>query len=226
MALREYPELEQGSEEWLAVRCGMVTASTVGQLLTPTLKTASNDYSRGLTALLVAERITGHVEEVWVSNDMLRGQLDEPIARDVYSGHYEEATETGFMVRDDWGWSLGFSPDGLVGDHGLIEIKSRRPKKHLQTILADKVPAENMAQIQAGLLVSGREWCDYVSFCGGMPLFVKRVLPDPLWAEAIVNAVEAFEQTAAEMVRDYIDMTQGLPETERRIETSELGLVF
>jgi hypothetical protein len=82
------------------------------------------------------------------------------------------------MVRDDWGFSLGYSPDGLVGDDGLIEVKCRRQKKHLQTILADEVPPENMAQLQCGLLVSGREWIDYVSYCGGMPMYVKRVYPD------------------------------------------------
>ena len=64
----------------------------------------------------------------------------------------------GFMIRDDWGYRIGYSPDGLVGDDGLIEVKSRRPKKHLQTILANEVPAENIAQIQTGLLVSQRKW--------------------------------------------------------------------
>jgi hypothetical protein len=229
MALTEYPELEQGSEQWLEARRGLVTASTVGQLLTATGRPASNDTSRRLTLSLVAERITGYVEPVWVNDDMRRGQLDEPIARDLYTEHIAPhmtpATETGFMVRDDWGWSLGYSPDGLVGDYGLLEVKSRRQKKHLQTILADEVPAENMAQLQAGLLVSGREWIDYVSFSGGMPLWVKRVYPDPGWFTAIVEAVAAFEQAAEQMVDTYLDRTEGLPVTERRIET-DLGLVF
>jgi hypothetical protein len=222
MSLIELPDLEQGSEAWHDQRRGMVTASVVGQLLTATGKVANNDTSRGLTALLVAERITGYTEPTWVNDDMLRGQLDEPIARDLYADNFAygdgPVTEVGFMVRDDWGWCLGYSPDGLVGDHGLIEVKSRRQKKHLQTILADEVPPENMAQLQAGLLVSGREWIDYVSFCGGMPLWVKRVRPDPKWAEAIVDAVDAFEDTAAEMQKNYDLATRGLPATERRIE--------
>ena len=62
------------------------------------------------------------------------------------------------MVRTEPGWKLGYSPDGLVGDDGLIEVKSRRAKKQLQTILSGQVPAENMPQLQAGLLVSGRSW--------------------------------------------------------------------
>src|SRR5690606_36899576 len=135
-----------------------VTASVVGQLITTkTIKPAANDTSRALTALLVAERITGWSDPVYVSDDMMRGTLDEPVARDLYSKHYAPVVECGFMVRYEDGWRLGYSPDGLVGDDGLIEVKSRRAKAQLVTILADEVPASNMAQIQAGLLVSGRQ---------------------------------------------------------------------
>ena len=222
MALHVYDNLEQGSEQWLAARRGMVTASVVGQLLTPTGRPARNDYSRRLTLSLVAERITGYVEPVFVTEDMWRGIADEPVARDLYSGHFEEARETGFMVRDDWGFSIGYSPDGTVGDHGLIEVKSRRQKKHLQTILDDAVPPENMAQLQAGLLVSGREWIDYISFCGGMPLWVKCVTADPKWQESIVDAVAAFEQTAEEMAHNYDLATRGLPATQRRLDLDEI----
>jgi hypothetical protein len=216
MSLREFPELIQGSDEWFAVRRGIVTASVVGQLITTkTIKPAANDYSRGLTALLVAERITGWTEFVYSNAAMERGTMDEPIARGVYSEHYAPAVETGFMIRDDWGWKLGYSPDGLVGSDGLIEVKSRAPKKHLATILADEVPPENMAQIQCGLLVSGRDWCDYVSYCGGMPMWVKRVTRDDRWTDAIVDAVTAFEETAAQMVDTYLERVAGLATTER-----------
>jgi hypothetical protein len=214
--LREYCDLEQGTDEWHDVRRGIVTASVVGQLITTkTIRPANNDISRGLTTLLTAERITGYTEPTWVSDDMWRGIEDEPVVRDLYSEHYAPVTECGFLVRTGDGWTLGYSPDGLVGNDGLIEIKSRRAKKQLQTILADEVPAENVAQCQAGLLVSGRAWLDYVSYSGGMPLFVKRVLPDPRWFDAITAAVEQFEATAAEMVRAYTESTKGLPATER-----------
>jgi hypothetical protein len=220
MALHEMPDLEQGSPEWLEQRRGMVTASVVGQLLTATGRPASNDTSRRLTLSLVAERITGYVEPVWVNDDMLRGQLDEPIARELYAEHFAEepVTETGFLVRDDYGWSLGYSPDGLVGDYGLIEVKSPRAKTHIGTILADRMPDHHMAQVQCGLLVSGREWCDFVSYCGGLKPYVERIYPDPKWSDAIVDAVSAFEQRAEDMVSDYYARTDGLPATERRIE--------
>jgi hypothetical protein len=272
MTLHVHNALVQGSDDWFAARRGMVTASTVGQLLTldppdatavdcpnchaevnapcisaarktptpiktfhserttfaaslpPVIGTARNDQSQRLTLLLASERITGITDdrENFTSNDMLIGQLDEPLARDVYSGHYAEAVECGFMVEDRWGFSIGYSPDGLVGDDGLIEVKSPRAKEHLRTILADEVPARYMPQLQTGLLVSGRDWIDYVSFFGGMPLYVKRVLPDPRWAEAIVAAVTAFEQTVAEMARAYAVATQGLPATEPRIDFSDI----
>jgi hypothetical protein len=216
MTVKIFTDLEQGSDEWLAARCGIPTASVIGQLITPkTVKAAANDYSRALTMSLVAERITGHVEPIQTNADMERGTLDEPFARDLYSEHFAPATEVGFMTRDDWGYKIGYSPDGLVGDDGLIEIKSRRQKKHLSTILADEVPLENMAQIQCGLLVSGRDYLDYVSYCGGMPLFVKRVLPDPKWRTAIIVAVADFEQAAALMIANYKDSVIGLPPTTR-----------
>ena len=215
MSLTVYERMEQGTDEWLEARRGIVTASVVGKLITPTLKHANNDTSRGLVRELVAERITGRVVPTYPSRDMERGTLDEPYARDVYAEHYAPVVEVGFMVREINGHRLGYSPDGLVGDDGLIEIKSRQPKVHLAHILADKVPAENMAQIQCGLLVSGRQWCDYLSYCGGMPMWRKRVYPDPAWFSAIVAAATDFEAAVADITNTYHERVAGLPTTER-----------
>lgn len=226
MSLKVFKDLEQGSDEWYAARCGIVTASVVGQLVTPTLKTANNDTSRGLTMALVAERITGHVEPTQTSRAMERGTLDEPYARDIYSAHHAPVTELGFMVRNFGDFLIGYSPDGLVGDDGLIEIKSRAQKIQLKTVLANEVPAENMAQIQAGLLVSGRSWCDYVSYCGGMALWTKRVEPDERWHEAILAAVEAFENNALDITVKYLEAVNGLPETERIDHFAETEITF
>lgn len=215
MTLHVHDDIEQGTEEWLALRRGIVTASTVGKLLTPTLKVASNDTARGFIASLVAERITGTSETTFVNDDMLRGQLSEPIARDLYSGHYEQAVEIGFMRLEEDGWTLGASPDGLVGTDGGLEVKSPRAKGHILTILRDEVPAMYMPQIQACLLVSGRAWWDYCSYHAGLPLFVKRVYPDPQWFDAIRAACIAFEGKASEMVADYERRAARMPQTER-----------
>lgn len=208
-------DVEQGTEEWFAARCGLVTASVVGKLLTASLKVAGNDTSLDLTRHLAAERITGHVEETYSSRDMLRGTLDEPYARAAYSEQHAEAKEVGFMVRDFGSFRIGYSPDGIVGEDGLIEIKSRNQKNHVKNVLANDVPSENIAQIQCGLLVSGRKWCDYVDYSGGMALWPVRVYPDPEWQAAIMAAVVNFELNATEMISDYMQATEGLPLTER-----------
>ncbi|WP_058037068.1 lambda exonuclease family protein [Rhodococcus sp. KB6] len=221
--LIELPELEQGTDEWHDQRRGIVTASVVGKLVTSkTLKPASNDESRGLTRLLTAERITGWTDPTFVSDDMMRGIEDEPKARAKYAEHYNVTVrETGFMIRDDNGVKIGYSPDGLVGDDGLIEAKSRRQKKHLETILSGHPPIENMAQMQCGLLVSERKWCDYISYCGGMPMWISRVYPDQRWFDAILAAVDAFEASSAEMIRLYMESIAGFPMTERTFTEME-----
>ena len=226
MSLEIFTELEQGSPEWLAARCGIVTASVVGQLVTPTLKTANNDTSRGLTNTLVAERITGRVVQVFANAAMQRGTLDEPYARAKYAEHHAPVDEVGFIVRDFGKYKIGYSPDGLVGDDGLIEIKSRDPKKHLATILADAVPAENMAQCQTGLLVTGRAWIDYTSYAGGMPLWTKRVYPDIRWHTAIKEAVEQFENNSLDIIANYMEAVEGLPQTEYIDHFGELEITF
>lgn len=181
----------------------------------PIIEVADNDTSQGVTFTLIAERIAAFTEDTPMSSDMWRGVEHEPYARDVYAENYGAVEVVGFMLRDFGTWRLGYSPDGLVGDDGLIEVKCPRAKTHLRTILADEVPAHHMAQLQAGLLVSGRKWIDFVSFVAGMPLFRKRVTPDPIWFDAITAACVAFERTAAQTVADYRERVADMPQTER-----------
>lgn len=223
MTLHLYPNVEHDSPEWHDLRRGIVTASVVGRLITPaTIKVANNVDTRALTAELVSERITGWTHDNYVSFDMQRGHDDEPRAIKVYSDNWTNVTTCGFMVRDDWGFRIGYSPDGVVGEEGLFECKSRSPKKHLLTVLADAVPTECMAQLQCGLLVSGRPWIDYVSYSGGLALWVKRVYPDSRWQEAIVAAVAAFEEAAERMTASYTKAVAGLPMTERTPDYSQI----
>jgi len=215
MTLHVFDALEQGSDEWLDARRGIVTASVVKQLITPTGRAAANDYSRALTLELAAERITGESEFVFVNDDMQRGNEVEPLARDLYAQHFNRpVTQVGFMVEDKWGFRIGYSPDGLVGHDGLIEVKGPRAKKHLKTVFEDRVPAEYMAQIQCGLLVSGRQWCDFISYFGGMRMYPIRVHADPKWQDAIVLAVTEFERAVTEITNTYNARTEGLPATD------------
>ena len=216
MSLKIYEDLDQGSSEWLLARRGIVTASEVHKLLTSKGAVATNQTAREYIAELAAERITGHVEDVYVSREMELGTMNEPYARDGYAEYKGvQVDEVGFMVREYDGYKLGFSPDGLVSDEGLIEIKSRKPRIQINTILRDGVPNGNMAQIQMGLLVSGRKWCDYVSYSGGLPLWICRVLPDQHWQKNILEAVEQAEKAIQDLVQQFEVATHGLPIMER-----------
>lgn len=225
MTLHTFLHLVQGSDEWLEARRGILTASVIGKMITPsTLKPADNDTSRGVIMTLAAERITGHVEYVHPSFDMQRGTDDEPFAREKYAEHYAPVTEVGFMVREESTYRLGYSPDGLVGEDGLIEIKSRRANGQLLAFLSDRVPPANMAQLQAALFVTGRAWIDYVSFSAGLPLYVKRVYPDTAWHAAIAATAERFETEVGVIVDRFNRASEGYPATDRRPELDEIRI--
>ncbi|EQB06202.1 lambda exonuclease family protein [Sphingobium baderi] len=217
-----HAELIQGTDEWLAQRLGILCASEIKHILTAkTLKYASNDKERTHLFELLGQRITDYVEPHYVSDDMLRGRDDEIEARLQYSKHFAPVTEVGFITNDKWGFTIGYSPDGLVGDDGLIECKSRRAKYQIQTIAENEVPDEYMLQLQTGLLVSEREWIDFISYSGGLPMFVKRVYPNIEIQDAIVAAATAFEARIEERARQYHDTLAAMPvviPTERRIE--------
>lgn len=215
MSITIFDQLEQGSDEWLRARAGIITASNVRDLLSPkTLSVADNETSRARVRSLVAERITGRPEETSQSYDMLRGSLSEPHAREAYEQHYAPVTEVGFITRDFGDFTLGYSPDGLVEDHGLIEIKSPRPKTHLRTLTQDQVPIDYLPQLHQGLLVSDREWIDYVSYAPGYPLYVARVNRSPVWDRAILAAAEQAEQQAQELMAAYETAASKHPATE------------
>ena len=221
MSVRYHPDLIQGSEEWLAARCGMLTASEMKLIITPTLKIASNDKERSHLHELLAQRITKYVEPHYISDDMLRGKEDEIYAREHYAQHYAPVDEVGFITNDRWGFTIGYSPDGLVGDAGLIEIKSRRQKFQVETILAGVMPDDYAIQVQTGLLVAEREWLDFISYSGGLPMVTIRVYPDPKVQDAIVTAAMAFENRLTEKLAQYHDAQSSgarLIPTERRIE--------
>lgn len=201
--IKYFFDIEQGTEEWLSLRCGILTASEMRLIVAPTLNTASNDKERSHLFELLGQRITRHVEPRYIGDDMLRGHWDEVEARIKYRENFDFVQECGFITNDDHGFVIGYSPDGLVGDDGLIECKSRRQRFHVETIAEDKVPAEYLLQLHTGLLVSGRKWIDFVSYCGGMPMYVKRVFPDAEIQDAIIDAARAFESRIAIKLDEY-----------------------
>ena len=220
MSITIHRDLVQGTDEWLAARCGMLTASEMKLIVTPTGKAAANDKMRAHLYELLAQRLTGHVEPHFISDDMLRGQEDEGFARSLYAEQYAAVEEVGFITRDFGGFRIGCSPDGLVGDAGMIEIKSRRAKYQVATIIDDDMPPDFEIQVQTALLVSGREWCDFVSYSGGLPMAVLRVPADAAMQERILAAAEEFEQRLADALaiyRENVDRRR-FRMTERRVE--------
>lgn len=223
--IKFHNDIEQGTDEWFAARCGLLTASEVKHIITPTLKIANNDKTRQHVWEIAAQRISGYVEPSYVGDDMLRGHVDEVLARDLYSEHFAPVEECGFVTNDKWGFTLGYSPDGLVGDDGLIECKSRRQKYQVQTIVEHyrdgTTPSEYMLQLQTGLLVTERKWIDLISYSGGLHMIPMRVNADPAMQDAILGAAAAFEKSVNEAIKDYraaIEAGSRLVVTERHVE--------
>jgi hypothetical protein len=214
-------DVTQGSDDWFAARCGLLTASEMKLILTPTLKIAANEKERAHLYEILAQRITRYVEPSYIGDDMLRGYDDEDTARGLYAKRYAPVRQVGFITNDKWGFTLGYSPDGLVGDDGLIEIKSRKQKLHVQTIIEDvannAVPAEHLLQVQTGLLVTERAWCDFVSYSNGLPMTVVRAFPMPDVQAAILKAADEFETRLLQRAHQYSDALtkSGATPTER-----------
>ncbi len=170
-------EIKQGTPEWLQARFGCLTASRANDACAAETTAAYQNY----LWQLVAERETQLVEESFVSADMERGSELEPVARAAYEAHTGTfVTETGFWLHPEIKW-FGASPDGLVGDEGLIEIKCPRTSTHLKYRSEGKVPTKYKRQMICQLLCTGRKWVDFVSFDNRVreskQLFIVRYTP-------------------------------------------------
>jgi putative phage-type endonuclease len=174
-------DVEQRSEAWFAVRLGKATASKIADVMAKTKSGYSASRANYMSALLI-ERLTGRREEGFTSAAMQWGTDTEPQARAAYEfmeGHTVE--EVGFVDHPSVRMS-GASPDGFVGDDGLVEIKCPNTATHLELMLTDKIPAKYISQMQWQMACTGRAWCDFVSFDPRLPenlmLYVRRVARD------------------------------------------------
>jgi len=212
MTAKYYYDIEQGTDEWHDLRCGLLTASEFKLILTPTLKIANNDKTKGHVYDIAAQRISGYTEPFFETYDMARGSMEEHYAREYYDEFYGATKACGFVTNH----GLGFSPDGLVNDDGFIEIKSRRQKFQIETIIKDEVPKDYMMQIQSGLYITGREWCDFIQYSNGLPLFVMRVYVLDDYQDAIIESARIFEEKVAEVISIYEKNSKKLIKTERQ----------
>jgi putative phage-type endonuclease len=188
-------EIVQGSDAWKALRCGLVTASRVADIVAKT-KTGVSAMRANYLAQLICERLTGVVADSYTSPAMANGTETEPEARSAYE-FYESVTveEVSFVIHPTIN-NAGASPDGLVSTGGLVEIKCPQPAAHLETLIGQSVPGKYVTQIMWQLSCTGRPWCDYVSynptFPENMRLFVKRVERDPARIKELEGEVAAF----------------------------------
>lgn len=207
--VRYHEQFEQGSQHWLDARCGLLTASEMKLVLTEkTLKVCDNDKIRAHIYELAAQRITKFVEPIFESFDMIRGKNDELEARARYAEAYGPVEEVGFVTNDRWGFTLGYSPDGLVqARRGGIECKSRKQKYQVQTVvehaLTGGIPGEFVMQHQTGMLVAELDFIDFVSFSEKLPMAVIRVHPDDKIRAAILEAAAITEARIADIIKTY-----------------------
>lgn len=200
--------LEQGSPEWFAARCGKITASRVHDVIART-KSGYAASRKNYEAQLIAERLTGTVANSYSNAAMQWGIDTEPQARAAYelrSGY--DVLETGFTIHPRIE-NAGASPDGLIGEDGMVEIKCPNTATHLETLLGAKIPAKYVTQMQWQMACEGRLWCDFVSFDPRLPdhlqIFSSRVERDDNRIKELETEVIGFE---AEIVRKLDELSK------------------
>ena len=196
-------DIEQGTPEWLALRLGIATASELDCLLV----SGKHPTGFGVAAFtymdqLIGERITEEAAELpFQTKATIRGHELEEVALGLYEGREEvKAQKVGIILNH----GIGYSPDGLIGNDGLIEIKTKLPKFQVGVILAGEIPKEHVAQCQGGLWASDREWIDFISYWPGMPLFVKRAHRDEAMIRKIAERVKSFYEIMDERMNKVL----------------------
>lgn len=177
MSELEIFECQQGTVEWRECRRGIPTASAFHAMLAG----GEGKTRRKYMLELLGEQITGMPADSFSNAHTERGHTMEAEARALLCFDYAEPLRTvGFVRRMIPSVGIvGCSPDSLIGEDGLLEIKSKLPHIQLEVLLKKKVPPEHVAQCQGALWVTQRKWLDFVSYWPGLPMFIQRVEPDP-----------------------------------------------
>jgi putative phage-type endonuclease len=205
--------MEQRSPEWFSHRMGRVTASRIADVMAQT-KTGPGAARKNYMADLVAERLTGEAREGFSNAAMQWGTDQEPAARAAYEFlHDASVQEVGFIDHPTLAMA-GCSPDGLVGEKGMVEIKCPNTATHIDTLLSGNIDGKYLKQMAFQLACAGREWCDFVSYDPRLPaemqLFVKRIPRDPALIVEIETEVSAFladvDETVAALRARYMQV--------------------
>jgi putative phage-type endonuclease len=187
--------IEQRSDEWFAARIGKVTASRVADVIAKT-KTGFSASRDNYMAQLVCERLTKQKADGFTNSAMQWGTETEPLARAAYESLKDVLVdEVGFVPHPTIEMA-GASPDGLVGDDGLLEVKCPNTATHIETLLSQTVPGKYNTQMQFQMACTDRSWCDFVSFDNRLPeelqLFVKRIPRDNMYIRLMEDEIVKF----------------------------------
>jgi len=190
-------ECDQGTPDWHAARAGIPTASMFGTVMASGKGGADSKTRTTYMHKLAGEIITGEPMESFSNAHMERGKEMEAEARDLYAfQQVVEPVQVGFIRSGQ----KGCSPDSLIADAGMCEVKTKLPHLQIEVLLRGELPPEHRAQCQGNLWVAEREWIDFVSYWPKMPLFVKRVYRDEPYIAGLASAVDTFNDELATLV--------------------------
>ena len=188
-------DIEQGTDEWFAIRCGKVTASRVADVIATT-KSGYSASRANYEAQLICEILTSKPAESYSNAAMQWGTETEPLARAQYELKTGNMVNQIGFVTHPMIEQAGASPDGLIGEDGCIEIKCPNTSTHLDTLLSQKVPSKYITQMTWQMVCAGRKWCDFVSYDPRLPenlqIFIERIELDEDYAKKLQNEVVMF----------------------------------
>lgn len=199
-------EITQGTPEWFALRLGKVTASKVADVMSKSKGGAESAGVRNYRAALVCERLTGQREETYTNGAMQRGTDLEPLARECYEFLTGNTVDQVAFVDHPTIPMSGASPDGLIGEDGLTEIKCPNSATHIDYLLNGVPPSTYVPQMAWQMACTGRKWCDFVSYDPRLPeelqLFVVRLHRDDAMIAEMESAVISFNASVEKMISD------------------------
>ena len=196
MIALEIFDCQQNTPEWDEARRGIPTASVFKDVLAK----GEGKTRKKLLYTLAGQALATEQPEAWSNSHTERGHAMEDAACSLYALlHNADPQTVGFMRRG----RIGASPDRLIGEDGLLEIKSRLPHLQIELLEANRVPPEHKAQIQGQLMVSGRQWCDFASYWPGLPIFVERVYRDEAYIENLTTELERFIEELDYLIAKY-----------------------
>lgn len=192
-------DVQQGSPEWFAARCGIPTASSFDKIVTS--KGEPSKQAQKYSYQLAVERLTGRIEKSYSNDDMARGKEVEAEARSFYELIHEVSVKEVGVCYPDERKLCAASPDALVGDEGLLEIKCPLAYAAVGYILDGALPTDYFQQAQGQLFVTGREWLDFLSYYPGLKPMIVRVQRDEKFIKKLSIELEVFTRQLDDLVK-------------------------